>query len=371
VSLYATAARLAKTSDIETQVFYGLGREGLPMDMAQLATRDCVSIRRALEQAVADAIVPSAIGTKLDRVMSALDALRVKQLLDAPPAAGASPLGTLIAKALPVRALQEKFVSHYAAHEGTNPELWQALRADPAFGPSVVADLQLTLQLGVVAQNHPQLVDQLLQMKKTGKLSSVRDLAKLDVSDWRRLVDATGVPAHVPGATADERATTYAAALAHTIEQAFPTAVVAARLQRDAAPGTAEIATFLGGNPDFDLGRSHVDGTLQAATAQALTGITNKAALAVGLKRLQRIFKVTPRYDEMQVLLTTGVDSARAIVRMGRSAFIARYGSTLGQDPASTVFDSADLAASVALAMFGKYSPSVNPLDLRVIRREP
>jgi hypothetical protein len=87
------------------------------------------------------------------------------------------------------------------------------------------------------------------------------------------------------------------------------------------------------------------------------------------LKRMQRVFTLTPAHAEFQALVDAGIPSARAIVRMGRSGFVARFGATLGAERAEAIHRRAQQVSRAAAVAFARYSPAMNSVELAVTRR--
>jgi hypothetical protein len=179
----------------------------------------------------------------------------------------------------------------------------------------------------------------------------------LTSSDWLALVQKTGIgfPADVPGADDAHKAANYALTLERTIETAFPTAVVAARLTKNNAPADKDLIAFFNNNSGFDLGRDHVDVYL-AANPNSLQGASDPKALTQRLKGVQRAFTLTPRYEEMSVLLADGIDSAQRLTAMSGDQFAAKYAANLGADRVQAIYARASQIAAAALLLYGKYS---------------
>jgi hypothetical protein len=154
------------------------------------------------------------------------------------------------------------------------------------------------------------------------------------------------------------------------MEHAFPTAVIATQVAKFDAPGTNDLQTFFTNNATFDFRKDHIDDYV--SQNNALTGVQNPANLTAQLKSMQRIFTLTPRYEEMNALLADGLDSAQSITQMDKSAFVEKYASALGGPAKSAkVYERAIELSSLALLTFGKYSPTINSIDLKVTSKLP
>ncbi len=373
ISLFAQSARLGKDTDVPPAAFYGLGREGVPIDPATLASQAPDLLRRTLRQALTDNIIPTSLGESLDAITDQIHQRLVARALREPPAPGAASLGALLAGVVPDAALQAQFLSLYASRTGTVPEFWQQLRKDPTFGQRGMADkIQRTLQLSLLTSNHLPLVQQLRGMLEQGKLKSLRDLAQLDADAWSRLIEGTGrdglaaIPADVTGKDDAERVRAFGTELADTVERAFPTAVVAREVLR--AKPQSPAGMFLSRAADFEFAKVHVDSYLAAHAADLPANLEERSTLALDLKRMQRMFTVAPRAREMLVLLDAGVPSARAIARIGQSTFVAQFGDRIGADRARELHGRAVRVAFAAAAAYARYAPAMNSLDLAVTR---
>ncbi len=376
LSLFATAARLGTRTETPPAVLYGIGREGVPIDLATIASQAPALLAGALRQAVQDNIVPSSLGEAIDTLANQLHQRLIAQVLREPPVQGAASLGALLATSATDAPTQQKFLSSYVTHQGTIQEFWKQLRNDATFGPGGLADkIQRTLQLSVLTRNHLPLVKQLQKMFDGGKLKSLRDLAQFDASGWLRLLEATGreglaaIPSDVKGKDDAERAQTYAGALADEVTAAFPSAVVARELLK-AKPGNTA-GQFIANNQDFEFSQTHIDTYLSAHPTTLPKSPQERTALALELKRMQRVFTIAPRPSEMLTLLDAGVQSARAIARIGQSAFVARFGQQLGADRAQVLHGRAVRVAQVAATAYARYAPTMNSLDLAVTRSKP
>jgi hypothetical protein len=80
LELLRTADQLAQNTGLPTAVFYGFGRQSLPLDLPDLLDLDSATLRQALEATIAAKIIPGAIRESLDQIMARLDQLRGEEL---------------------------------------------------------------------------------------------------------------------------------------------------------------------------------------------------------------------------------------------------------------------------------------------------
>jgi len=368
IRLFAAAAALARDTDVPAPAFYGMFRLGLPTDLTALLTLKPAARVTALTQAVTENLIPLEVGAQVDSIEAKLGRLVVTEAYREPPAGARPSVGAVLATSVVPRSVQETFLSAFAARTSSLPKFWSDLAANPLVGPQHVSDLQFTYQATALARNHLPMIEALQRLRRNGQALTLRDLAKLDDADWQQLVAQSGVPVDTPGSTDAEKAARYVRALSRTIARAFPTAVLAAHIDREADSKNADLRTFFAKHPDFELADGHVELYLEEHPG-ALGDIRDPAALQAHLKQIQRVFNLTPEHTEIKVLLNDKLDSAQATVKIGREAFIARYAAALGTDRGAAIFDRAQQIAATALLMFGRFSPRLNGVGPNVTTR--
>lgn len=372
LGFYTAAAGLSRQTKVPTEVFYGFARGKLPTTLNLLLAQSADTHRRALEAAVSENIISAGVGSTIDSVLDRMNKLVVQQAFAKPSEPGKTSLGALIGTALADAAQQTEIVTRYVSHTGTIEEFWDGLRKDPAYAASV-DDLQFTLQLGALTANHLPLVSALREMRTKQEFQNLRDLVRLDVEDWKKLLTGksdtpgTGFPPEVAGADDAEKASNYATILSRMMRDAFPTAAVAHAVSRDDIPGKADLTTFFTNNVAFDLGTTHIDTYLAEKPDAALAGVIDRAALTQQLKSFQRVHRLAPDYAQMRELLGENLHSAQAISRIGETAFVNRFGPAWGANQARLVFANAAQTATTALMLVGEYGRAFNSLGVAAI----
>ena len=153
------------------------------------------------------------------------------------------------------------------------------------------------------------------------------------------LADAP-VPAEIPGASASEQRGRYAGLLAAQVRLSFPTAVLADMVRTGAAQvrgGTeveAGVYDFLTANQGrFEIGVEPVDAYLARANLRK----TASGPLLDQLKRLQRVYQITPDDQALTVLLRHDMDSAYHITLHDQSAFVRAFAAEMGGEATATL----------------------------------
>ncbi len=356
VQRLAVVSKNAATIGIDPAILYALASQGLPSDSSSLLACDPAALRDALTAAVAENRVPAAVGGQINAVITKLQSAAISQML----APGAYRVGSVLTKILPQAAQQTAFLSAFLANRESPVNFWQALGKQPGFDPATIAATQFAIQASSLTQYHAPLVLALVAQRQQGRIKSLSDLARLQASDWVQLLntaDSTGspigVPPGVPGDSAAVQAQNYAEILTRRLEVAFPTVAVSAGLSRSARAGAAEVGAFLDAHPDFDIAGTNA--VTYVAARQASATVSSQ------LPAIQRIFRVAPRYAQMDVLLGAGLHSARGISMLSPNAFVSRFGAALGgEDEARAVYSRAQLFSASAAHLFGRFSSGLN-----------
>jgi len=364
-----TAVKLSVETEIAPEAHYAFLRRSLPEDLRALLKSDEAALTRAIDEAIEQNLVPASVRTGLPGIIARIKVLRAQLGLDETSNPDTPAPRVIVGMALPSPELQQRFMAMYTSHEGDVASFWEKVRADPELAREDQVDaLQTILRVGLLTQNHPPMVNHLIAGFASGQLPgtdqplrTLADLARLDRDTWVRIIQQSvgdtpvGVPPTTPGETPEERIARYAEAVAGTIEAAFPTTVVAHHIERDAPEGASDLSTFLSANPSFDIKTSSLQVYL-AENPGALDTVQDKESTARRLGGLQRLMRLTGRYDAARALLDEGLDSARLISRLPERDFVARYGAALGGElAAERIHRRARQTAAAAVQLISRF----------------
>jgi hypothetical protein len=371
------ASQLATQTGLPAEAFYGFSRQNLPAELPGLLSQHPQLQRLALLTAIRENIIPSRFGDRVDGILERLQQLRVQRALQSSGDIPSASLGDLLSTCLPSDELQQEFARLYLQHEGSLDDFWPTLRQSPNFGDDTKVDsLQFAFGLASFTQNHLSMVQVLQQSRSGDARTSLRNLAKRDVADWIGLInqvigqDVSAFPPDIEGDNAAEKAAQYAEAIAGAVASAFPTAVIAHRIEADEVPHKVDLLRFFAGNPDFELASIPIQRYLARNPETALAGVVDKEGLTRQLQSMERVFKLTPDYAEMRVLLEDGVDSAHRIVGMGQELFVAEYSGKLnGEKVALDMYNDAADIATTAFALYMKFGTAMDPVCPSAIPR--
>jgi hypothetical protein len=326
----------AKTvgSSIHPAFFYALFRAGFPANPDTLYQANPDAVAGVWQQAIAQGVIPSTLANQITGAAKAFQSLSAAKSLTAQPSIGLSPLKDLLQLSLgndPQR--QEQFASLYTQYQNDLPTFWSTLQK--SFGAAATQRLQLDGQLSYLTLNNAPLIAQLHQAESKSPMASPIDLARrgyYQAGKWLPLLNS-GIPAEIPGATPDEQRANYAELLATHVRLAFPTAVVAGMVASGAVPMTSSaglatsVSQFLTDHQGkFEIGTEPIEAYL---ARNKLTG-TVAAPVVTQIKRLQRVYQITPNDQAFTALLQNNLDSAFAITRYDAAGFIRTFGDAMG-----------------------------------------
>lgn len=200
------AALFADKTKIPAAAFYGFFRGGLSPRWPALVAQPSSVLRRALEDVLKQNVVPARLATSVDDLLARMRALSTERRLENPARPGQSTLGEVLGTTdLKNKETQKDFLDLYTAHTGPREKFWEDLRKNPAF-KSQADDLRFTFELADLTDHHLPLMVELKRSTPSGGFRTMKDLARLDLSDWRDIISRTGrVPDSVPGSSEEEK----------------------------------------------------------------------------------------------------------------------------------------------------------------------
>jgi Neuraminidase-like domain/Salmonella virulence plasmid 28.1kDa A protein len=319
----------AGAQPLPPELYYALLRAGLPTD-ARLFRTSVASVQSIWEKALAQGVIPANLK---DSLQPALETYRQTQAARALTAttAGVSTLQQMLLSAFNDPSKQLQFAQLVSLYQDNWDGFWPAVERQL---PQQAAELQLLGKLYYLTLDNVPLVNALRNAEAAQPITSPIALATrgyYDPAKWQPLI-GTSIPASIGGSTDAERLNNYAQRLAAQVRIAFPTAVVADKLRSGILPlpdtpqAASNVAAFLNSHAqDFDVGAESIDTFI----ARSRIGGTAPEVLN-HVRRIQRVYQLTPDDDSMAVLLRRGLDSAAAITRSDEATFVRRLSADLG-----------------------------------------
>jgi len=240
LQILADAARVASQVDFglsegdETAFFYGLGQKGQPMILDELLSKDFYILRKVLEDALDENIIPASLSTSLDAIFEILDQL-AEQIAEGKPIyfidvqqKRLRSIGDLIGlEPAKINLLINRAVTFSGINDATlgslleEGELLEPEAKELGLAVSLYHLLDADIQLVEVVKtgSFPQLPQ--------GNVTDVIDLVALDKTDWFDMLSQVGITP--PNDLTLEK---YAAILCKKIEILYPSDALMARLIR-------------------------------------------------------------------------------------------------------------------------------------------
>lgn len=345
IALAATANKLSGEIGIPHDALYALFRVGLPSDKQQLASVSITTVEKALSKAKESGIV-SLDDQQTGMVKNAFENFAGKARLETKAIGALSSFGDLLSKSGLNEEEKRNFTEIYFSHSDEPAELWKKAR-EKNIPEGKIRALRLQGKLAYLTYNNADLTQKLQQ-----EIGSVDNLAQLVDKDlyqrdtWKkRLTDIAGnneqelqkiiPPVYVGEKTAD-RLDAYASDLAKKVRLSFHTKVIGRMIEKgDLRLGTghdvAKVSRFLKNaeNLGFELGQVPVEkfvrdnrGTLfNASTPEVEIKSTTQ-----GIKKLHRLYQITPDDETLIVLSNLGFTSAHDIESIPYDVFLDRFG---------------------------------------------
>ncbi|HYV06357.1 MAG TPA: neuraminidase-like domain-containing protein, partial [Blastocatellia bacterium] len=360
ITYFVIAANSSRRTGIRPEAFYGLFRMNMPTELGALLAQTPQARSTGLQRAIEENVVPRSLQAQLNTILNQLLGLVVDHALR-PGTDGTATLGSVMNLVFTDPVKQRNFLNNYLQRTGSINTFWTDLRSNPTFRNDV-DNLQFTLQVATLTQNHVPLIQELQRMRTAGEVDSLRDLVRFTASDWLLRINKRvgsqniGVPPGIPGSDDAEKARNYAATMVRIVQDSFPTAVIADRLAGDSWPrNKAGLTTFFQNNAGFDFASTSVRAYL-AQNGNAFRGISPNAVTGLlnEMAGMERIFSIAPRHEEFSVLLSNGFTSARSIAQMSQNLFVGTYSGALGGEAnAAEIHNRAARVSAMALTVLG------------------
>lgn len=355
----ALAHQLEAKTEVRPDVFYGLFRENISTDLRTLLNEETTALNHALKTAIASNIIDLIDDREMSAILSHLKSLGVRTALGSDD--NLTPLGEVLGTSAAKPSL---LLDTLSSHQGPIEKFWADVDTMPDF-KGKVADIQLSVQLGITTLSHAPLVRELQQQHQSGALASFKDLSKFTTKDWTTIIEKPGIgaPDLIPGKTPAEKNLSYATRLSRLVEDTFPTAFIASRLHdtdddkdHGSLHGKEDIQKFFSKNPDFEFTTKRLDSFL-SSNSTALDGIVNPERFKASFLAMQRVYRIAPQYTQMRKLVAGGIGSSMQIARMGLTSFTAKFGADVGgAGAAAAIFERASNSHAMAyhlIASFG------------------
>lgn len=197
--------------------------------------------------------------------------------------------------------------------------------------PDLISNLLLTQQLTIISGSYQPLMEE-LKIKR--KLLLVTDLLEYKNRDWQEIILKTGVPQYIKGENEEEKNSKYKYQIQTFLNAAYPTQKIVTMLKNMELPIKNDkvrdgIIIFLTHNKLFDINSSNIDEFekgIKYATPEDFENVKAE------LKRIQRVYEVSPTPKVMKELMKNDLNSAQSISGYSKKNFVKMFRSVLGGD---------------------------------------
>lgn len=276
----------------------------------------------ALAQAGESAAIPRRTADDLAGLRRRIDEVKLDLTLEAPVAGTSARLSDLLTTMpVPLDLDQQRAIAGAAAElRADDPALLERIAAVPGFDGDT-AGVARALRLGALTGGHVPMVRALQSVLAGERQGTLKPLAALSLDEVTDLAFTHGSPD--PALSPVD----YAEGIAVAVERLYPTAALAAHLERGdrlaRQPTLKEVPAFLQRNPRFELTTTNV----HALEDSALDGISDRDQLRRGLLALQRLNAVSATLDESAALMENGITGPHELLSAGPG----QLGAMLGQ----------------------------------------
>ena len=325
--------KLASTTGISEDALYGLLRVGLPSNEESVAALSRTAIENALRKASEAGIVDLDYN-KVKTTVSAFEKFARKTRMKLRAPGSHSTVGDLLEDSGLTVDQKHALAELHVTARAQGDEFWRIAR-EKGIPEEKIEALRIRGKLSYLTFNNAPLIRSLQD-----DIASSADLSKLAASDlykeegWKKRITALAgnnekalsalIPPAFVGETTSDRLDSYAAELARKVRLSFPMKVLARRVEtgeihlgenhddvKSAISGLLSNAGELG----FNLGRAPINSLLRQNGARLMPvtdgGKHEKAVEA--LKKLQRLYQITPSDHSLKAALNLGFGSAQDI----------------------------------------------------------
>lgn len=324
--------------------FYALFRAGLPANEDTLYHTDPKTLEALWKKAAEQGVISKTSVDRIPNLIKRFQSLSTQKLLTGPALVGLSSLKEMLSISHLNEAQQAKFAQLYATNRTDGTTFWKAV--GDALGLDVAQRLQVDGKLGYLTINNAPLMRKVHAIAGANGLSDPLQLAQMGyhrAEPWRQLLAADiPIPKEIPGDTPESKRANYASYLAAHVRLSYPTAAVVQMIKSGelpltgAAPGVSDqVQAFLTQHHGkFEISVQPVQQYILQNNLKAADVIVQQ------VKRLQRVYQITPSDQAMAGLLKRGIDAAYQVARYDRGTFVQSFAKDLGGvDQAERTYD--------------------------------
>lgn len=368
VAMVSFADTYSSGSGIPPDFYYALFRARVSTNIDVLYRTNSETVKKIWEKSVEENIVDVSLRSAIEQNLAKFREIAGIQILETTKPVGVSSLKDLLNISLPEIGKQREFVDLYFNNTADIQSFWVGV--DAKFGKQTSDKLRLDGKLAYLTNNNADLIGKLYSNNLVQK--SPVDLIKNGLykkEAWESIFkNGVTLPGDIPGNTNEEKKSNYIDHMIFQLKLSYPTSVVAEMVNNDELQVhddsvKKEIYQFLQDMKDkFRIGTEPLRKVLQDNQIQL-----GENAL-IHLKKLERVYQISPSDDAMKVLWTNNLDSAHAVMQYDEKEFIGSFGNELGgEETAKMIYAKAHEIHSTVLNMALSYMTARNSPNVYAI----
>jgi peptidoglycan hydrolase-like protein with peptidoglycan-binding domain len=329
---YSLDTKALTEKQIPPALFYALFRAGLSTNKNDLYHTNSRALLRAWTKAIDQNIIDASLKTTINDYLPLFRNASASYILNNFKPAGISTLKELLSISMPDK-MQLDFVTRSLNNAGNMDDFWETARK--TYGNDVADNLLLDSKLGYLTINNAGLVKKLREAKHVNNTNGspsdliAKGLYKADA--WNSLLEGVTIPPEIAGATPEEKKTNYARYMSSKLKLSYPTAVVAETVRNgelkvngDDKTRTAMYEFFQKTQGRFEIGVTPI--------GKFLKGQDPSQPWVKELKKLHRIYQLSPSDKAMNTLQANNISSAYSIVQYSEDEFVKKFKGGFGSE---------------------------------------
>lgn len=377
VRLWVLAGKTAHTTNllgdaavedlVEAAVFYAWVRDGFPQDFPTLIQRPVDELIASFIAACDRNIIPTALRQYAEEIKAALNQRRVDEVLprakEGEPASLGDLFDTLEADWLK-KDIRQK-TARLLQDTGVESDEFMPRLKEIIPDETQRQALRRTLRLGELTMKHAPMVKALQPFAAKSENDTITGLSVIETDRWLDLAYEHGVP---PASFITPEQ--YAKDLEQAVEAKAPKAVLAAKLENKTIvieqPGFSGVQAVLKEHPGFDIASDDIDGFVKNNSIEPDT--------ASALGKLQHLKRLGAHWDEVAVLVNTGINSVAQITEYGSEQFKSLLAEELSEGRSEKIHEQALALQAVSIGLMGYLQPmlfGVTPAVMQSFKDDP
>jgi hypothetical protein len=377
VAMTSLAHDFGEKNDLPPETYYALFRSGLPTTEAGLSKISAATFSGVMQKAIDKNIISAVHAPKIAEYATSFENTGISFALNNKGAAGASSMGEFLNLSLQTDADKNTFAKLYRDHQETPEQLWQKVTA--TFGQAKSTQLQLDGKLGLMTINNGALVSKLRSTNQvqTDPIELVQK-GFYKPERWNEvLTPDIPLPTFIEGTDNTIKTQKYATLMAAQLRVSYPTAILSQQISSSEITFTNDtqikngVSGFLNTNQGkFEIGKTPVSRYIKDNNIQLHADPSAHINILSGLKRLERVYQLSPSDKTMSVLLDNQLDSAFTITNnFSEQTFVQKFSTAMGsQEEARFTYAKSSMVASAVMNIvmaYGTYrrNPSVYAIN--------